>query len=291
MNHPSNARRPQVLIVDDDRDLVAALTLRCESLGLDARTSYDGMAAVYELTIAHENPPDLIVLDVNLPCEDGLSVCESLGDDSLLMPIPVVILTGRDDEATMRKCQALGAHYLHKQSDVWPLLRPLLVKLLDLATDQPETPAPGTVPAAREDAPDGRAGPTLLCIDDDRDFCQAMSIRLGHLGYRVITAYNGVVGFWKALKEQPAAILADLRMTSGTGEYVLRQILGHAATRHIPVIIVSGRADPEVMDRLRQSGAAAYLTKPIAMPELLHALERHIGGKAAERAGVACGLE
>ena len=122
----------RVLIVDHDRDLVRVLRVRCESLGLEARTAYDGMEAAYELMVIHDNPPDLIILDVNLPLENGLTICEMLCEDPLLAAVPVIVLTGSRDEETVRRCEELGVHYLAKGPDTWDRLKPVVVGLLGL---------------------------------------------------------------------------------------------------------------------------------------------------------------
>ncbi|MBN1912431.1 MAG: response regulator [Pirellulales bacterium] len=268
----------QVLIVDDDTTLVYALTARFESLGLEVRTSYDGMAAVYELTIAHEDPPHLIIMDVGLPMENGLRICEMLSDDTLLMPVPVIVLTGRTDETTIRQCRLLGAHYLAKGDDVWGRLRPLACELLELPdaeTSQTAAPSqadPTMDPMGSGDVP----GPTILCVDDDVEFCRAMEMRLRHRGFEVQTAYNGVIGFWRALKERPAAILLDVQMPGENGEYVLREIRRHQLTRHIPVFIITAHTGAAQERRMRQLGASAYFTKPLDTKALFAEIDRHV---------------
>ena len=124
-----------ILIADDDYELVEVLAMRCRQLGLNVLSAYDGMSA---LAMIDEKMPDLICLDVNMPLGDGLGVCEMMAPDKLLASIPVIVLTGRSDDETVRRCQSMGAHYLHKSHDVWPLLRPLLYELLELGHPEPE---------------------------------------------------------------------------------------------------------------------------------------------------------
>ena len=126
-----------VLIADDDYELVEVLAMRCRQLGLNVLTAYDGMSA---LAMIDEKMPDLICLDVNMPLGDGLGVCEMMAPDQLLAAIPVIVLTGRSDHETVRRCRSLGAHYLHKSHDVWPMLRPLLHEFLELGHPEPVDP-------------------------------------------------------------------------------------------------------------------------------------------------------
>jgi len=118
-----------ILIADDDHDLAGALALRCEGLGIDTRVAHDAMTA---LTLAHDQRPDLICLDVNMPGGSGLSACEMISLSDELSEIPVIILTGCYDEETIQRCHNMCAYYVLKCPDVWGRVEPLIRELLDL---------------------------------------------------------------------------------------------------------------------------------------------------------------
>ncbi len=126
-----------ILIADDQRELVRAIQLRCRHLGLETLVAHDAMTA---LTLINEHRPDLVCLDVNMPAGNGLSVCEMLAGDEQLASIPVIILTGRADDETIRRCHSMCAYYVLKSSDVWQRIEPLLHELLGI--EPPETPSP-----------------------------------------------------------------------------------------------------------------------------------------------------
>ncbi len=119
----------RVLIADDDEDLVEVLARRCQGLGLAVERAHEGMTA---LSIIDMRDPDLVILDVNMPGNSGLRICEMTGRDPLVRAIPYIILTGRTDEETKRACSHLRAIYVHKSPDVWTRLEPLLVQTLHL---------------------------------------------------------------------------------------------------------------------------------------------------------------
>ncbi len=118
-----------VVIVDDDEGLVRALKILCERMGLQVTTVNNGADAV---TIIARNPPDLVLLDINMPARDGLSVCGLLASNVQLAPIPVIVLSGRSDEKTIQRCEALGAYYVLKSGDVWGWLKPRICELLEI---------------------------------------------------------------------------------------------------------------------------------------------------------------
>ena len=80
----------RILIVDDDPDLVNAVTMILKSKKYEVAAAYDGNEG---LAKAKTEKPDLIVLDVMMPDKDGYAVCKELKADRTLGKIPVLLLT------------------------------------------------------------------------------------------------------------------------------------------------------------------------------------------------------
>jgi CheY-like chemotaxis protein len=121
-----------VLVADDDADVLTALVLRCEQLGLDVAVAGDAMTALMMFQI---NPPDLLIIDVNMPRGNGISVCEMLAADARNRGIALIVLTGRADDETIVRCQRAGVHYVFKKGDVWDRIKPLLRSELGIAIE------------------------------------------------------------------------------------------------------------------------------------------------------------
>jgi DNA-binding response OmpR family regulator len=120
---------PTILIADDDMGLVRLLRLSLESLGVKILQAHDAM---YALTVIHKSPPDLVVLDVNMPAGSGLSVCEMLASDRRLSRLPVIILTGDSSEATLARCKKMRAHRVLKGPHAIKEVRGLVCRLLSI---------------------------------------------------------------------------------------------------------------------------------------------------------------
>ncbi|MFQ5449066.1 MAG: response regulator transcription factor [Nitrospinaceae bacterium] len=84
-----------ILLVDDDRDMLAALELKLGKEGFKIQTASDGEMAIKKV---RAKIPDLIVLDVNMPGMSGMDVCKTLRSDTRSVNIPIIMLTARDDE-------------------------------------------------------------------------------------------------------------------------------------------------------------------------------------------------
>ena len=105
---PPSARR-RVLVVEDDPVINDAVTRRLAAEGYDVTQAWDGLAAVAAAT---DGRPDVVVLDVMLPGVDGLEVCRQV---QATVPVPVLMLTARDDESDILAGLAVGADdYLTK---------------------------------------------------------------------------------------------------------------------------------------------------------------------------------
>lgn len=99
----------RILVVEDEPVINGAVTDRLVAEGYDVVRAWDGPEAVAECA-AHA--PDLVVLDVMLPGFDGHEVCRRI---QALRPVPVLMLTARDDEADVLVGLAVGADdYLTK---------------------------------------------------------------------------------------------------------------------------------------------------------------------------------
>jgi DNA-binding response OmpR family regulator len=99
----------RVLVVEDEHTIAEAVAARLRAEGFDVSTAGDGPGAVLA---AARWQPDLVVLDIMLPGFDGLEVCRRI---QATRPVPVIMLTARDDETDLLVGLAVGADdYLTK---------------------------------------------------------------------------------------------------------------------------------------------------------------------------------
>jgi CheY-like chemotaxis protein len=95
---------PHILLVEDNALVIGALRLLLEETG--HRVS-DASTIAHAARVLRQDPPDVILLDLSLGGEDGLSLMLSI--DAASGPRPIVVaLTGHDDIATFERCTAAG---------------------------------------------------------------------------------------------------------------------------------------------------------------------------------------
>ena len=93
----------KVLIVDDDRTLADVIAFTFKREGFEVIIAEDGDAAFHRW---ENDSPDLIILDVNLPKQDGFTVCKRIREQS---DIPIILLTVRNDEEDILGGFQIGA--------------------------------------------------------------------------------------------------------------------------------------------------------------------------------------
>jgi CheY-like chemotaxis protein len=125
--------KKKLLVVDDEQDIVRALTIRLQTNGYEVVSAFDGEQAVL---LAHKENPDLIILDIRMPAGDGFNAAERLKQSKLTRNIPIIFLTGSPDRSAEGKAAALGARfYIKKPYDAEELLdavrRALTIELPD----------------------------------------------------------------------------------------------------------------------------------------------------------------
>lgn len=117
-------------------------------------------------------------------------------------------------------------------------------------------------------------GPTLLLIEDDKNFRQVASFTLKQAGYRVETAQNGEEGLEKLASLRPDVVLCDMKMPVMDG----MAFLAEKAVRRddTPVIVVTAFGSIESAVEAMKAGAFDFVTKPVNQDALRMAISRAI---------------
>ncbi len=85
----------RIVVIEDDVDLASSLSLALERDGFEVETFTTGAAGLDGVL---SRPPDLVLLDLNLPDLDGLSVCRELRENRTIPDVPIIMLTARAEE-------------------------------------------------------------------------------------------------------------------------------------------------------------------------------------------------
>jgi len=108
----------RILMVDDSQLVKDIVRLRLEALGYKVSLASSGEEA---LEVIHQDPPDLVVLDIRMPGIDGYEVCRRLRQDTdpAIRDLPIIALTSMDD--TQEGFEVGMDDYLNKDFDLLDL--------------------------------------------------------------------------------------------------------------------------------------------------------------------------
>ncbi len=109
----------------------------------------------------------------------------------------------------------------------------------------------------------------ILVAEDETNLREVLCLQLRHAGYEVIETADGVEALELATRNPPDLILLDVMMPRLTGFEVCEKLRASFITRHIPIIILTAKA--ELTDKISglEGGANDYITKPWAQRELI----------------------
>ena len=95
-----------ILVVDDEPNIVPSLEFLMTQAGYEVSTAADGEAALQRIEAA---PPDLVLLDVNIPKRNGYEVCETIRANPSWDSVRIVMITAKGRDVEREKGLALGA--------------------------------------------------------------------------------------------------------------------------------------------------------------------------------------
>jgi CheY-like chemotaxis protein len=226
-----SAASPDVLIVDDDPTVRSVTERFLKREGFTVVTADGGREG---LRLARELHPVAMTLDVVMPDLDGWTVLSALKGDPELADIAVILMTILDEK---NRGYTLGAaDYMVK-----PVDRERLGMVLR-----------GIV---------GRAGGSVLVVDDDDILRRGLAQALETDGWKVHEADNGSAGLARLAESVPDIIVLDLMMPELDGFEFIEHLRHHASWRDIPVIVVTSKDLTDDDHRRLNGGVERILQK------------------------------
>jgi CheY-like chemotaxis protein len=119
-------------------------------------------------------------------------------------------------------------------------------------------------------------GPRILIVEDDADTRWVMCSLMRRMGFHCETASDGEEALELAAEFEPQAILMDLMMPVLDGVEATRRLKADTRTCSIPVLAVTGCANPQRMTDASVVGCVDCLVKPVDLQDLVSRLQRHM---------------
>ncbi len=96
----------KILLVEDDQDIVRALTIRFKAQGYEVVAAFD---VIQGTAVAVRESPDLAILDISMPGGNGIILAERMQENTGTAGLPIIFLTASKDPAIREQALAAGA--------------------------------------------------------------------------------------------------------------------------------------------------------------------------------------
>jgi len=265
----------RVLIVEDNQTNRRIISQRAAQWGLvveSASNSRDGLRL-----LAQSNSFDAVILDLQLPDMDGLTLAEEIRSHAYGRSLPLLLLSSvrlRGDDT--RPNHAGIAAFIYKPIRPAQLLDALCRAMSIQLQREKKAPA-----APSLDVDLARRLPLRLLLADDNPINQKVGLSVLHkLGYRAEIANNGLEVL-HALEQKPYDILfLDVQMPEMDGLEAARRICQRWPAEKRPrIIAMTGNALMGDREKCLQAGMDDYISKPVRIGELQAALEKWGAGR------------
>ena len=248
-------QRMKVLIVDDDQQALDTMRLYLEDIANVATVAGGWQAVEY----VQQHPVDVIFLDINMPILDGYKTLEKFRNLKECINVPVVFVTGHQDKYTVLNSIAMGSDgYLVK-----PVSKEVLQqKAVEMYHKKNEN----------------FNKRTILAIDDDMAYLKVIDSYLRD-AYNVVIISSAKLALDYLMKHTPDLILLDYQMPLYNGASFMNMLHKKSDGNSIPVIVLSGVIDKEVLSECYSGKPAACLAKPVKKDLLLEKIEQILNNR------------
>lgn len=274
------SHRPHILLVDDD---ISAIQVLWCLLSDEARIRF-AKSAAQALVLAHEQVPDLILLDFELPDGNGMELCRTLRQDPQLADVPVIIVTAHArDELQVSALEIGAADFISKPLQAAQLLARVRAQLRLRARaggGSSSTPLPLATPPTSPLSATGAAAQVppqavrVLIVDDDVVAIKMLRNALEAMPVQFHFATRGEEALQLAAEVRPHIILLDAQLPGLDGFEVCRRLKADAQLADTPVIFVTRADDPLTEALALEAGAVDFIGKPYR-PAVLKARVQH----------------
>jgi DNA-binding NarL/FixJ family response regulator len=272
----------RILIVEDDPVLTRVLRDLLVIEGYQVHCASDGNVAIGS---AAEYPPDLVLLDINLPGRSGFELCRLWSQQG----IPVIMTTARGQKRDRLAGLELGADdYVTKPFDLEELLarvravlrRALPKRAHPLSPDGAEPSRPGVGGPLISGSDEARSVIRLLCVDPQPVALEGItSLIAKQPDMRVVaTAASGEQAIECFEKHRPDVTVLELQLPTTSGFDVIREIRARDQRARV-VVLTAYRGDEDIF-RALQAGAATYVLKDSLTTELVSFIRHVHAGRA-----------
>ncbi len=247
----SGKKKATILIIEDDPVAVAILQFRLKAQNYHVIVANTGEEGI---ELAHQQVPDLILMDMILPGMHGLEAAIRLKNDPETKDIPIFAVTAMGSSEFIEACHQDGiCVFIKKPYD----FEELLTHIQHYTT------------------PDRTEEKRVLVINDDPALVTLLASYLKGYGYLVISKPPRMFNVSDVQKVDPHMILLDIDLLEDWGFAIFKILKKTGSTRSIPIILMASQLAPEELKKIAaQLGAEDFVTHLFEFAEVDRKLKK-----------------
>ena len=122
----------------------------------------------------------------------------------------------------------------------------------------------------------GNAPSMILVVDDDAFQSKLLERLLGNAGYNTMAAHSGAEALALIARQTPDLILMDVALPDLNGIEITRRLKASSRTAAIPIVMITGHSERQVLEASLKAGAVDFLVKPFDREVLLQKITHHV---------------
>jgi len=139
----------------------------------------------------------------------------------------------------------------------------------------------GMTPDKKRYIEEKSAEPTVMIVDDSLSIRRTLSALMQDIGYKTMLAIDGIEAISMLEEQMPDIMLLDLELPRMNGLELSSYLRKQAATKDLPIIMITSRATMKHRERAQKSGINHYMVKPFQEDDLLQHIERLLGKQSS----------
>lgn len=223
------------------------------------------------LTIAKNNPVDVVLLDLIMPKMDGFEVIEGLRKgEEYDKNIKIIVSSNLSQREDQEKAMQLGANGFVAKSEYTPSeLVAEVGRLLYVYDQQKKNRTRLDENGNLKEDEKKENSKRILLVEDEEIFIEMFSEKLVQDGFEVVSARNGAWGIKEAFDKKFDLFIIDMVMPAMNGKEIVEKIKMDDRTKDVPIIVISASVEDQVANETKALGVSCFFTKTKITPSEL----------------------
>jgi twitching motility two-component system response regulator PilH len=221
----------------------------------------------------HRATPDVVLLDVEMPDENGYEICDWIRNAMADIDTPVLFVTSNNSKKDMEMARSVGGDYYVKK----PFTETSILKGIERAIEIRKEKI------ARSSQTIFGVQKVAIVVDDIKSMRDLTEKFLSSVGYTVMKCGSDGELYRMLANVSPSVILLDVNMPGTNGYEVCDKIRNDMPHIDCPIVFVTGNRSKKDIEYARASGGDYFITKPFDEASLSYGIRRGFQSRRATR--------